>query len=380
MGMNHQEESHESRSSNMSLALRWKRENLRWILISAAAALAVTIMVLVSLQVMAADKKKLTIVVDGKEKAVHTSLDKVQQLLDEESIKISDYDQISVPVNSAIKDGSTVIIKHAQPVLLTIGGKTSTVYTTENSVKAVLQQQNIALGTYDKVKPDLQGDWQGTGRIQIIRVQKKSSVTKHVLPFQTVKTANAKLYKGKQLTVQQGKKGLLVKTFELVYEDGKLVSNRLVGKTVQIASVNKVIAVGTKKRVAVLSASEKSRQISVKGVKINAKRVLTNVSLTAYSAGVESTGKSSKHPQYGLTYSGTRVTEGRTIAVDPKVIPIGWWVYIEGIGLRRAEDTGSAVKGKKIDVYFDSESYAEDFGIKHGYKVYVIGPKKPSTD
>ena len=82
--------------------------------------------------------------------------------------------------------------------------------------------------------------------------------------------------------------------------------------------------------------------------------MLKNVTLTAYSAGVASTGKAKSHPEYGITASGTTVTEGRTIAVDPKVIPMGWWVYIEGIGFRRAEDTGSAVKGNKIDVYFES--------------------------
>jgi 3D (Asp-Asp-Asp) domain-containing protein len=73
------------------------------------------------------------------------------------------------------------------------------------------------------------------------------------------------------------------------------------------------------------------------------------------------------------------VTEGRTIAVDPKVIPIGWWVYIEGIGLRRAEDIGSGVKGNKIDVYFDNLDYAKRFGLKRGYKVYIIGKDKPAS-
>jgi len=61
---------------------------------------------------------------------------------------------------------------------------------------------------------------------------------------------------------------------------------------------------------------------------------------TAYTAGPESTGKYPGHPAYGITKSGQPVVEGRTIAVDPTVIPLGTWVYIEHIGLRRAEDTG----------------------------------------
>jgi len=81
-----------------------------------------------------------------------------------------------------------------------------------------------------------------------------------------------------------------------------------------------------------------------------------------------------------MTSTGVKVQEGRTIAVDPDVIPLGWWVYIEGFGFRRAEDTGSAVKGKIIDIYFDSEETVKRFGTKKGYTVYVIGPVKPTAD
>jgi 3D (Asp-Asp-Asp) domain-containing protein len=147
--------------------------------------------------------------------------------------------------------------------------------------------------------------------------------------------------------------------------------------------VDQVIAVGTKKpepKVTTLTAKTPSiTTLTKRGVTFKARKTLKNVTLTAYTAGVASTGKTKSHPQYGITASGAYVKEGRTIAVDPDVIPIGWWVYIEGIGFRRAEDTGSAIQGNKIDVYFDSESYADKFGRKRGYTVYVLGPKKPES-
>lgn len=101
-------------------------------------------------------------------------------------------------------------------------------------------------------------------------------------------------------------------------------------------------------------------------------RKVLNATLTAYTAGIESTGKAPGHPAYGITASGARVREGRTIAVDPKVIPIGATVYIEGIGLRVAEDTGSAIRGAKIDVYMNDVNDARQFGVKKNRKVYIL--------
>ena len=57
------------------------------------------------------------------------------------------------------------------------------------------------------------------------------------------------------------------------------------------------------------------------------------------------------HPQL-RTATGTRATAGRTIAVDPKVIPYGTKVYIEGWGYRIAEDCGG-FSGKHIDIFVD---------------------------
>lgn len=68
----------------------------------------------------------------------------------------------------------------------------------------------------------------------------------------------------------------------------------------------------------------------------------------------------------GITATGTQVTAGRTIAVDPRVIPYGSEVYIEGYGWRVAEDCGGAVKNKHIDVAVETHSKAISMGTTTG--------------
>jgi 3D (Asp-Asp-Asp) domain-containing protein len=66
-----------------------------------------------------------------------------------------------------------------------------------------------------------------------------------------------------------------------------------------------------------------------------------------------------------MTTTGKRAVEGRTMAVDPNIIPYGTELYIDGVGYRIAEDCGGLVKGKHIDVYFDCHSKVVDFGKKY---------------
>jgi len=104
---------------------------------------------------------------------------------------------------------------------------------------------------------------------------------------------------------------------------------------------------------------------------------------TAYDLSYESCGKTRDHPEYGITYTGTRAKLGRTVAVDPSVIPLGSEMYIifpeeysHLNGVYIAEDTGSLIKGNKIDIFFGedkpSESIVNESAMKFGVrKVYV---------
>lgn len=68
---------------------------------------------------------------------------------------------------------------------------------------------------------------------------------------------------------------------------------------------------------------------------------------------------------YITTSSGQRLEDGVSIAVDPSVIPLNSWVYIESIGWRRADDTGGAIQGKRIDIFMNApRDDAMNFGRK----------------
>ena len=74
-----------------------------------------------------------------------------------------------------------------------------------------------------------------------------------------------------------------------------------------------------------------------------------------------------------LTASGRCAATGRTIAVDPSVIPLGSQVLIEGLGERRAEDTGGAIRGHHIDVYYGEDlTYRQAMSMtRHDRRVCV---------
>ena len=88
-------------------------------------------------------------------------------------------------------------------------------------------------------------------------------------------------------------------------------------------------------------------------------------STTAYTSGVES--KTASGRIVGRNPNGIS-----TVSVDPNVIPFGTYLYVEGYGYAVAADTGSAINGNELDLYFSSSSECYNWGTKT-VKAIVLG-------
>ena len=108
------------------------------------------------------------------------------------------------------------------------------------------------------------------------------------------------------------------------------------------------------------------------------KESLGEFKLTAYCSCEKCCGKwalnrpkdeNGKDIVYGST--GAILVAGTSIAVDPSVIPYGSQVEING-HTYTAHDTGGAIKGNRIDVYFDNHQEALNFGVQYA-EVFLIG-------
>ena len=140
-------------------------------------------------------------------------------------------------------------------------------------------------------------------------------------------------------------------------------------KTITETKINKNLEISEKLQNSIIieaEAEEISRnfeKVTTIETKESELKSLGSFTVTAYCCCKKCCGKEPTHPAYGITKSGTKATEGRTIAVDPNIIPLGTTVYLNNTPYI-AEDTGSAIKGNKIDLFINDHQRAKVFGVQ----------------
>ncbi|WP_456272833.1 ubiquitin-like domain-containing protein [Bacillus sp. AK031] len=295
--------------------------------------------------------KQVEIKVGNETKKVWTTAGTVKELLADEKIEVGEYDKVNVSLDEKVKKDLKVEIAPAFSLKLVVGGEEKDAWSTSTTVADFLKQQGITLAEEDRVEPNLDSTVKANDVINVVRVEKVTDVVEEPKDFSVVTRKDSGLTKGKEEVVQAGQQGLIEKKYEVVKENGKEVSRKLVSEKTVKESQDKIVNVGTKVLVAQVSRGTSSSAPS------GGKEFY--VSSTAYTGSCNGCS--------GITATGInlRANPGvKVIAVDPSVIPLGTKVYVEGYGYAVAADTGGAIRGNKIDVFFPSKSEAYRWGRK----------------
>lgn len=314
-----------------------------------------------TLEAYAQSIHSIKIGIDGNWRLVKSSDITVGELLKANNIELGKKDKVDKPLDHLITDDISIYIDRAESIIFQIDGENAKRFTSNaGSVGVALNEFQKETGRTFKLK-DGQSPAKELTNNMIIKLTPyyEKIVTKtENIPFTTSYVENPNLPLGTQNVKVAGVNGSKEIKIKELYLENKLSSSSVVSEKIIKNPVNQVIEKGTKANTV---KTEKgtfsySKKISMKS--------------TAYTAGVESTGKRPGDAGYGITASGMKAQRG-VVAVDTKVIPFGTKLYIEGYGCAVAGDTGSAIKGNKIDVFVNTYAEARNWGVRT-VNVYVL--------
>lgn len=304
-------------------------------------------------------RKTVIINVDGNEKTFVTYKGTVKDVLQQQGVKLASKDKVEPALDKKVDENEVITVKRAVDVEISAKGQTVVVKTAEDTVENMLVAEKEQLNgmdidfdiNEDEVTPSLDTKIQDNMKVQLVDVQVENEVVVNTLDYDTVTNEDDSLDINTTETIQEGQAGEEEVTYKVVKKDGKEISREKVSSKVLKEPVTEVIAEGTRKTFASRSGEIEEYQS------------LVYVQATAYYGG-------------SLTATGTVPTYNpggiSTISVDPRVIPLGSLVYVEGYGKAIAADTGGAINGNIIDVYVDSYDTAINWGRKYDVPVYII--------
>lgn len=307
---------------------------------------------------------KEIIIKDGESQVkVEVLFSNVEDAITKANIKLNEHDQVTVPLKSKVEAGMIAFIKRAYPVNIEVDGKLIEVMTANEKTGEILKEYAISIGNQDRTEPTADEKVSKYETIKVVRVKEKIVTQKEDIPFERMIQYNYKLDKGKINVIKKGENGEREAKYKVVYEDGKEVEKELIEEKVLKSPQEELIEEGT----AMMVATSRGNIRAKKAIKMTA---------TAYDISFESCGKYPGDKNYGITRSGTKVRPG-VVAVDPKVIPLGSKLYIKSTdgskdyGIASAEDIGGAIKGNRIDLYFESPKDVKKYG-RRKVLVYIL--------
>lgn len=280
----------------------------------------------------------------GEIQEIKTTAFKVAEVLKAQNIYLHQGDMVDPNGTTKVKEGMIIRIARAVPVSVEVDGTTRIIHLAEPNLEKVLKTMSLVLGPNDVVDHNLDDVEAKQKKVKIIRIEKKEIEQVEKIAVPVKREPDQSLDKGQTKVVQAGAEGLAKVIVAITFADGVEHSREVISREILQEPTPKIIAYGTKEQ------TTASRELSG--------RKMLVMQATAYTHTGHRTATGIK-PSFGV------------IAVDPQIIPLGTKLYVEGYGYGTAQDTGGAIKGLKIDVFYETLNEALQWG-RRSVKVYIL--------
>jgi uncharacterized protein YabE (DUF348 family) len=258
--------------------------------------------------------KTVTLSIDGETTTVRTMGDTVEEVLDGEGLAIGEHDVVAPGPDAQVEDGTRIAVRFGRPLDLSVDGETTRYWVTATDVTSALDQLGlrfsgaelsvsrgadidrggldvdvvtakrltfvvgarkpvtdkvpaltvrealaelgVKVDSDDRVKPGLGKTVEPGDRITVTRVKVvKKRVSGEPVDHRTIEQPDSSMYEDESRTVRAGRDGARNAVYRLAYENGRLVSTKVIRATTVRQPVHEVVKVGTKERPAAPAAN-----------------------------------------------------------------------------------------------------------------------------
>ncbi|GBD08349.1 Resuscitation-promoting factor Rpf2 [Candidatus Thermoflexus japonica] len=298
---------------------------------------------------------------NGMRRVIWSTAPTVGAALREAGMRLDPADRLVPGPETPLGGGMQVSLFRARPITVEADGRIQVISTTARTVRELLWELGISLHGQDRVIPEEGSRLQGGEIVRVIRVAEGFEIEETSIPFPTAWEPDPNLELDTWVQKSPGRNGVLQRRIRVRYENGQEVGREVVDETVIRPPEPRVWVYGTKIVVRTLETPdgpiEYWRRI----------RMLA----TSYSRSTAGVHPSASY--FGRTRTGLPMQRG-IVAVDPRVIRLGWKVYVPGYGVGLAADTGGGIIGRRIDLGYDDE----DLVLWYRWvDVYLLTPVPP---